>query len=332
MNTLNFVDVRALPRAHAPRTVYTLPAELVGDRYYLERVDRNIGWITKEEQLRLRKMTVGIFGCGGMGGLIAAIFVRLGIGRIIVFDPETYDVSNLNRQFAATQKTLGKNKALATIGMLRSITKDVQLTACPFGLTTETLLGTESLIESCDLIYDEIEFWSLGARLLLHTVCCDLGIPLLNFNTIGHCTYGWRFDSAGRTLEDCMGVSLEEGRMLEERIHAKTASVLEIERVYNAVMKIFMPNVPEYSLNPAAFSTRQMWEERLLKEQKAIVLSTNPPLASSIAATHGLQELLLKIGLVARRYSRIPAMPGYISFDALLHETSIVTTPYWEKN
>ncbi|HYF28845.1 MAG TPA: ThiF family adenylyltransferase, partial [Candidatus Paceibacterota bacterium] len=75
--------------------------------YYAERVDRNIGWLTEAEQYALFGKVVGIAGCGGMGGAIAQSLLRLGVGEIRIADPEVFDISNINRQFAARRDSIG---------------------------------------------------------------------------------------------------------------------------------------------------------------------------------------------------------------------------------
>src|SRR3989338_5770836 len=92
-----------LPDQPDMHTVYRLYPHNPDESFYWERVDRNIGWITREEQALLRNATVGIAGCGGMGGMIAERLLRLGVGEMRIADPEVFDISNINRQFAATR-------------------------------------------------------------------------------------------------------------------------------------------------------------------------------------------------------------------------------------
>ena len=70
------------------------------EAFYWERVNRSLGWLgqTDEEQrqrqAKLRELTVGIAGCGGIGGMVASRLGRLGIGRIKLADPDSFDISN----------------------------------------------------------------------------------------------------------------------------------------------------------------------------------------------------------------------------------------------
>ena len=78
---------------------------------YEEAFSRNIGWVTKEEQQKLRNTKVAIGGLGGVGGDHTIVLSRLGIGNFHISDLDDYDVANFNRQAGANMHTLGKAKA-----------------------------------------------------------------------------------------------------------------------------------------------------------------------------------------------------------------------------
>src|SRR6266568_2247332 len=99
-------DVPENPSTHV---IYKFLPKHPDEAYYNERTDRNIGWITREEQNEiLRKSVVGVAGCGGMGGKINETFLRLGIGEVRTGDSEVFDISNINRQLAAGRATVNK--------------------------------------------------------------------------------------------------------------------------------------------------------------------------------------------------------------------------------
>ncbi len=51
----------------------------------------------------LRKLRVGIVGCGGTGSAVAMLLARLGVGQIVLFDNDIVDQTNLNRLHGACQ-------------------------------------------------------------------------------------------------------------------------------------------------------------------------------------------------------------------------------------
>lgn len=72
---------------------------------------RNLGTLTPAQQQVLHQQRVAVVGCGGLGGYVCEQLVRLGVGTLHLFDPDTFAPSNGNRQLGALQTTLGRNKA-----------------------------------------------------------------------------------------------------------------------------------------------------------------------------------------------------------------------------
>src|SRR5690606_20489470 len=89
--TMKFIQCDVLPDQLEKESFYQLAPLQPCETYYNARVDRNIGWITPEEQSMLKHKTVGISGCGGMGGLLAQILLRAGIGHIKIADNSAFD-------------------------------------------------------------------------------------------------------------------------------------------------------------------------------------------------------------------------------------------------
>jgi hypothetical protein len=81
---------------------------------YADMTTRNIGFVSPEDQERLRAATVFVCGTGGMGGACVLALARAGIGGLILADIDRFEVSNINRQVFANLDTVGKDKAEAT--------------------------------------------------------------------------------------------------------------------------------------------------------------------------------------------------------------------------
>jgi hypothetical protein len=88
---------------------------------YAEFVNRNIGFVDAGEQRQLRNAVVLVLGVGGMGGAAVQSLVRAGIGRFVIADLDTFELSNLNRQVFANLDTVGQDKAQATVDAIRRI-------------------------------------------------------------------------------------------------------------------------------------------------------------------------------------------------------------------
>ncbi len=68
----------------------------------------------KALQATFSNAAVAVCGLGGLGSNIAVSLARAGIGRLLLFDFDTVDISNLNRQqYAVTQIGLPKPEAMA---------------------------------------------------------------------------------------------------------------------------------------------------------------------------------------------------------------------------
>lgn len=67
-----------------------------------ETFDRQVRMFGADGQMLLQESTVGVIGAGGVGSLVIEQFARLGVGRLIVADPDRIDTTNLSRVVGAT--------------------------------------------------------------------------------------------------------------------------------------------------------------------------------------------------------------------------------------
>ena len=61
----------------------------------------------EELMLHIFQKRVILFGVGGVGSWCAESLVRSGIEHLTIVDPDTVNVTNINRQLLATTKTIG---------------------------------------------------------------------------------------------------------------------------------------------------------------------------------------------------------------------------------
>jgi molybdopterin/thiamine biosynthesis adenylyltransferase len=94
---------------------------------YGEFSTRNIGFVSEQEQQRLRAGRVLIIGVGGMGGAAVQALARSGVGSFALADIDTFEVSNFNRQVFADLDTVNQSKADATAARLRRINPEISL-------------------------------------------------------------------------------------------------------------------------------------------------------------------------------------------------------------
>ena len=94
----------------------------------MERYEKNYGeLIAPEDQKILLTKTVAVLGAGGNGGFVLEYLARLGVKKIIIFDGDSFDISNLNRQIYCNETTLGKNKAEVAFNNLHKINPNIEI-------------------------------------------------------------------------------------------------------------------------------------------------------------------------------------------------------------
>ncbi|MFD1927334.1 ThiF family adenylyltransferase [Sporosarcina siberiensis] len=87
---------------------------------------------------RMRNTTVAILGVGGVGSFAAEACARSGIGRIILVDKDTIDITNINRQLVAYLSTVGRSKTEVMAERIADINKDCEVISLHMFYTEET--------------------------------------------------------------------------------------------------------------------------------------------------------------------------------------------------
>lgn len=311
---LRVVECSTLPSESDPEVIYRLIPVSRGEKFYAERTDRNIGWITEAEQELLRRSTVAVAGCGGMGGVGVELLLRVGIGEIRIADPEVFDTSNIHRQVAAGVDTAGMSKAFATARRMRAISDDTTLVVYPQGVTPQTV---DHFVRGANLVLDEVEVWAVFPRIILHRESRQQGVQVVNCNSIGAGTRLFLFTPESDTMEECLGLSQEEASEFHERLRAAKTTDAEKRRIGEMVVRGLIPEFPEYGSRDSEMSTTLNFRRRLLEEGSAMILASNPYGAASFMVTHSIFHLLRGSG-VARDIVRPVPMPGYLYRDDLL--------------
>jgi len=139
------------------------------------RYDRNKSLISQEDQDLLASKTIAVIGAGGLGGHLAELIARLGIGKLIIIDGDVFEESNLNRQRFSNENNLGKPKALEAKRELEKINSQVDIIAVH---DTVSKKNGKDLLEGADLVLDGVD--NARTRLLLEDLCNQLQIPLVH--------------------------------------------------------------------------------------------------------------------------------------------------------
>lgn len=140
-----------------------------------ERYVRNMKSYSHEDQIRLLHSDVTVVGMGGLGGAVAEILAREGVGTLRLIDGDRFEESNLNRQMLSSADKIGKPKAAAAAERVSCINPSVSVRASEFFLDAE---NAPSLIKSSDGIIDCLD--NLQTRFLLESAAKKAKIPIVS--------------------------------------------------------------------------------------------------------------------------------------------------------
>lgn len=138
------------------------------------RYERNYKTISEEDQKKLSQTTIAVVGCGGLGGTMAEEFARLGIGRLILVDGDTFVESNLNRQLFSTEDNIGTKKVEAAKKRLQSVNSEVELVLVDDWFDEDK---ANTIFQGADLVCDALD--SIQRRIDLEASCHRLNKPLV---------------------------------------------------------------------------------------------------------------------------------------------------------
>lgn len=139
------------------------------------RYQRNRTVISVNDQRTLFRSSLAVVGCGGLGGYVVEELARLGVGRIIVIDPDVFEEHNLNRQLFSNPSNLGKAKVEAAAARIGEINPAVTLVPVQTAFSREN--GAE-LLGGCQIAVDALD--SIQVRLELADTCTMMNIPLVH--------------------------------------------------------------------------------------------------------------------------------------------------------
>lgn len=178
---------------------------------YHQAFSRNIGWLTPDEQARLRRARVAVAGLGGVGGAHVLTLARLGIGAFSIADFDHFEVHNFNRQAAAFVSTLGQPKADVVERMALDVNPEIAVRTFREGVTTDNV---DDFLRDVDVYVDGIDFFAIDARRMLFAECHRRGIPAVTAAPLGMGVSLLYFAPGGMSFERYFRV---EGQQRQEQ-------------------------------------------------------------------------------------------------------------------
>ncbi len=144
--------------------------------------------IGKEGIEKLKNKSVILVGVGGVGGYVATMLVRAGVGKIKLVDFDKVSSSNINRQVVANVDTIGKSKVEVLKEMLLKINPDLQCEIEDVKLTADNV---EKIITPCHMCIDAID--SVADKVALIIYCKKHNIDIISAMGAGNRTSIPRF-------------------------------------------------------------------------------------------------------------------------------------------
>jgi len=166
---------------------------------YDEAFSRNIGWITQEEQQKLRNCRIAIAGMGGVGGAHLLTLSRLGIGHFNISDLDEFEVANFNRQAGANMETLGRQKVEVLEEMARNLNPQQEIKTFPHGVTEDNV---DEFLDGVDLYVDGLDYFAVSARRATFAKCHEKGIPAVTAAPLGIGAAVLNFMPGGMSFEE----------------------------------------------------------------------------------------------------------------------------------
>ncbi len=218
----------------------------------------------------LSELTVGVVGCSGTGSPVIEQLVRLGIGKLVLVDPDTVERKNLNRILNTTNADAkkGKPKVLALADAIKKIGLGTVVDARQVNLYDD--VETLKALIKCDVVFGCMD--SVDGRHLLNQLSSfyllpyfDLGVKL-EANGFGGID---KICGSVHYLQPCMSSLITRGVYTTEDLRASS----------------------QYRKNPEEF-------ENLRKEAYIKNINVNNPAVISVnmqIASHAVNEFLNRI-------------------------------------
>jgi molybdopterin/thiamine biosynthesis adenylyltransferase len=145
-----------------------------------ERYARNMRTFSLEDQAALLRARVGVVGLGGLGGTVAEVLARMGVGRLTLIDGDRFEESNLNRQLLSTVDGLGQLKSEAARTRVGRINPSADVNALAEFVTAD---NAGAVLGGCNVVVDCLD--NLRTRFVVEDACRRIGCPLVSAAVAG---------------------------------------------------------------------------------------------------------------------------------------------------
>ncbi|QGN54076.1 ThiF family adenylyltransferase [Novosphingobium sp. Gsoil 351] len=138
--------------------------------------DRQVRMFGVAGQTMLKASKVAVVGLGGVGSLVSEYLARLGVGELILIDPDHIEETNLSRVVGATQRDVrdGLTKTQIAARHAREAAPGISLTEIDGDVARRSVAMQ---LRSCDYIFLAAD--SMRARLIVNALAHQYLIPVV---------------------------------------------------------------------------------------------------------------------------------------------------------
>ncbi len=135
---------------------------------------RTLPQIGDSGQRLLAGASVAVVGAGGLGSPVLQYLAAAGLGTVHVFDDDTVELSNLNRQTLHGVDTIGRLKTEGAVAAAARLSPETTVVPHPVRLTDA---NARELLDGVDVILDGSD--SFTTRFIVHRAATALGLPVV---------------------------------------------------------------------------------------------------------------------------------------------------------
>lgn len=121
--------------------------------------------------------TVAVFGIGGVGGFCVEALARAGVGKLVLFDGDSVEKTNLNRQLIALHSTIGQAKVEVMKERILDICPQIEVEAhncffLPDQSANIPFQEYDYIVDAVDTVTAKVELIVQAARHRIPVISC----------------------------------------------------------------------------------------------------------------------------------------------------------------
>lgn len=133
-----------------------------------------------EGQQRLLDGNALIVGAGGLGSAVTVYLAASGVGKLTICDHDTVDLTNLQRQIAHNESSLGINKAVSAQRHARALNSEIEIEAIDQCIEGPLL---DAQVALADVVVDASD--NFATRHAVNQACYAFSKPLVSGAALG---------------------------------------------------------------------------------------------------------------------------------------------------